>query len=346
MPANLSPEYKKAEQAFRSAREPRERLECLREMLRTIPRHKGTEHIQADIKSRIRQLTQELSAPHTGPARAGSGHTIRREGVAQVSLVGPPNSGKSSLHAALTGSKAEIAPFPFTTREPLPGMLAFEDVAFQLIDLPPLSEERMEPWVVDLLKATDAVWLVIDLSDPACADQVQSIRTGLARRNVALSAEWPGIEGRLQASPVPLATESVLDPFGAELPTLLVANKSDLDPDPDEVQVLEELTGVRFPAKAISAATGAGIGELAPFLFNALAVVRVYTKAPGKPLERTRPFAVRRGDTVLDVARLVHQDLASTLRFARLWGSGAFDGQQVGPEHRLADRDILELHAG
>ena len=346
MPANLSPEYKKAEQAFRSAREPRERLECLREMLRTIPRHKGTEHIQADIKTRIRQLTEELSAPHRGPARAGSIHNIRREGVAQVCLIGPPNSGKSSLHASLTGSKAEIAPFPYTTREPLPGLLPFEDVAFQLIDLPPLADQRMEPWVVDLVKATDAVWLVIDLSDPACADQVQSIGIALARRNIVLSAQWPGIEGRLAAPPPSPGPESVPDPFGAQLPTLLVANKSDLDPDPDEVQVLEELTGVRFPAQAVSAATGANLRELAPFLFNALAAVRVYTKAPGKPLERTRPFTVRRGDTVLDVARLVHQDLANTLKFARLWGSGAFDGQQVGPEHRVADRDIVELHVG
>jgi ribosome-interacting GTPase 1 len=224
--------------------------------------------------------------------------------------------------------------------------LPFEDVAFQLIDLPPLSNERMEPWVVDLLKATDALWLVIDLSDPACADQVQSIRAAFARRNITLSAQWPGIEGRLGASQPALDSESALDPFGAQLPTLLVANKSDLDPDPDEVQVLEELTGVRFPAKAISAATGAGIEELAPFLFHALAVVRVYTKAPGKPLERTRPFTVRRGATVLDVARLVHHDFASKLKFARLWGSGAFEGQHVGPEHRVADRDIVELHTG
>jgi uncharacterized protein len=346
MPANLSPEYKKAEQAFRSAHEPRERLECLREMLRTIPRHKGTEHIQADIKSRIRQLTEELSASHKGPARSGSPHSIRREGAAQVCLIGPPNAGKSSLHAVLTGSKAESGPFPYTTREPLPGMVPFEDVAFQLIDLPPISAERMEPWTADLLKAADAIWLVVDLSDPACADHVQIISTDLAHRRITLSDHWPGIES---GSGPPTASghgEDVPDPFSAQLPTLLVANKSDLDPEPDEVRILEELAGVRFPAMAVSATTGAGIGQLAPFLFNALSIVRVYTKTPGKVPERTRPFTVRGGATVLDVARLVHGDLAVTLKFARLWGSSAFDGQQVGPEHRLADRDIVELHAG
>src|ERR671925_2081237 len=144
MPANLSPEYKQAEQAYRACRDPRERLDLLKEMLRTIPKHKGTEHLQADIKSRIRELTDELAAPRKGGARSHAA-ALRREGAAQVCLVGPPNSGKSTLHAALTGSHSEAGPFPYTTKAPVPGMLAFEDVAFQLLDLPPVSPEHTEP---------------------------------------------------------------------------------------------------------------------------------------------------------------------------------------------------------
>jgi ribosome-interacting GTPase 1 len=79
-------------------------------------------------------------------------------------------------------------------------------------------------------------------------------------------------------------------------------------------------------------------------LFKGLQVVRVYTKAPGKPAEMKRPFTVRAGATVLDVARLVHKDIAGSFKYARAWGSGVFDGQQVGPEHLLADSDIVELH--
>ena len=139
MPANLSPEYKRAEQAFRMAREPRERLDCLKEMLRTIPRHKGTEHLQADIKSRIRELTEEVGRTHAGPAHHHSAHAVRHEGAAQICLIGPPNSGKSTLHAILTGSRAAVGAFPGTTRAPLPGMLHFEDIAFQIVDLPPIS---------------------------------------------------------------------------------------------------------------------------------------------------------------------------------------------------------------
>jgi uncharacterized protein len=352
MPANLSPEYKKAESAFRTAREPRERLDCLKEMLRTIPKHKGTERIQADIKSRIKQFSDELVEPRKGPTQVGSAHSVHREGAAQVGLIGPPNSGKSSLHAILTGSRAEIGPFPFTTRAPLPGMLPFEDVAFQLVDLPPISSAHTEPWMAGVLQTVDAAWLVVDLADPACTEHLLTIHTQLAQRNITLTDRWPGLSADPDSPPASQAepgqargAEELPDPFRVQLPALLVANKNDLDPDPDEVRVLEELTDVRYPAIATSTLTGHGLDELAQFVFRGLGVVRVYTKLPGRPAERVRPFTVRRGDTVLDVARLVHQDVARTLKFARLWGSGAFDAQRVGPEHRVADGDIVELHA-
>jgi ribosome-interacting GTPase 1 len=352
MPANLSPEYKRAEQAFRMAREPHARLDCLKEMLRTIPRHKGTEHLQANIKSRIRELTEEIGGPPAGAAHRHSGHVVRAEGAAQICLVGPPNSGKSTLHAILTGSKAAVGAFPGTTREPLPGMLRFEDVAFQIVDLPPISCGRMEPWIAGLLQTTNAAWLVVDLADPECAEHVLAVSAELAQCQIALTDRWPGLSSARetvaprgsQAHPGHRA-ESSSDALTAELPTLLVANKNDLDPGADEVSVLEELAGVRFPAVATSAKSGQGLERLAPFVFNALGIIRVYTKPPGHPPDRTRPFVVRRGHTVSDVARLVHQDVARSLKFARLWGSGAFDGQQVGPDHTVADGDVVELHA-
>ena len=336
MPTNVTAEYKKAEEAFRKAREPRERLECLREMMRTIPKHKGTEHLQADIKSRIKQLTEELSSPKKGGRRSGPSHVVRPEGAAQLSLVGPANAGKSSLHKRLTGSRAEVGPYPYTTKLPLPGMLPYEDVHFQLVDLPPVSGDFMESWFGAALHPTDGVLLVVDLSDPACLEQIPAIMARLEERKVFLRSRWPGLAGGEEP-----ASE---DPFRLDLPTLLVANKSDLDPDPDEVKVLEELLGLRFPAIAVSAETGQGLEELGPFLFKALEIVRVYTKAPGKPPDQDKPFTVRRGDTVEDVARLVHRDIARGLKFARMWGKNVYDGQQTGPEHRVEDGDIVELH--
>jgi hypothetical protein len=342
MPANLSPEYKKAEKEFKQAREPRERLRCLREMLRAIPKHKGTEHLQADIKTRIKQLTEELTGSKKGAARSGPSHAVRPEGAAQVALIGPPNAGKSSLHARLTGSHAEVGQYPFTTHAPLPGMLAYQDVHFQLVDLPPISADFMEPWYVNALRTADAALLVLDLSDPECMDHVVAIRDQLDAKKVTLDERW-ATPGTADADRGANGDEEP-DPFRIHLPTLLVANKSDLDPDPDEVRVLEELLGVRFPAVGVSAATGAGLDEIGPLLFDGLGIVRVYTKIPGHPADTKRPFTVRRGDTVLDVARLVHKEIAESLKFARAWGSSQFDGQQVGADHAVADKDILELH--
>lgn len=338
MPTNVTAEYKKAEDAFRKAREPRERLDCLREMMRTIPKHKGTEHLQADIKSRIKQLTEELSAPKKGGRRSGPSHVVRPEGAAQVLLIGPPNAGKSSLHARLTGSRTEVAPYPYTTHLPVPGMLPHEDIHFQLVDLPPVSGDFMEPWLVATVQPADGVLLVIDVSDPECVDQIPALMERLAERKIHLREQWPGLPGeaghRTDAG----------DPFRIDLPTLLIANKCDLDPDPSEVEVLEELLGLKFPALSVSAETGQGLEELGPFLFRALEVVRVYTKSPGKPPDTDRPFTVRRGDTVQDVARQVHREMARDMKFARIWGRSVFDGQQTGPEHPVEDGDIVELH--
>jgi ribosome-interacting GTPase 1 len=350
MPTNVTPEYRKAEQAFRAAREPQDRLACLREMLRTIPKHKGTEHVQADIKTRIKQLTEQIAGPRKKGGRTAPTYSVRPAGAGQVVLLGPPNSGKSSLHARLTGAHPDVGAGPFTTQIPTPGMLPHEDIQFQLVDLPPISAEYMEPWFHNALERADAALLIVDVSDAACVEQVQVIRDRLAGKKIALIECWPGFGEQVEQSSGDAAAtdddeeEEMEDPFRIELPTLLVANKSDLDPDPDEVKVLEELLGVSYPAVSTSAVTGAGLDRIGPLLFDGLQVVRVYTKTPGEPADMTEPFTVRRGQTVADVARLVHRDIAAKFRYARMWGRDVFDGQQVGADHEVADGDIVELH--
>lgn len=337
MPANLSPEYKAAEAAFRGARDPRERLQWLREMLRTIPKHKGTDHLQGDIKRRIRELSEELEGARKGGAHGAPAQVIRPEGAAQLALIGAPNSGKSALHHRLTNSGVQVGPYPFTTQHPEPGMMPHLDIHFQLVDLPAVSPQHPVPWLASALQTADACLLVVDLGDPACVEQVQAVHAILRDKRVSLSERWEEVAAT--------AEERDEDPFALRLPTLMLVNKADQIADVAvELQAFLDLTGLRYPWLAVSAVTGGGLGELGPWLFRNLGIVRVYTKAPGKPAEKERPFTLRRGQTVEDAARLVHQDLAHSLKYARVWGASGFAGQQVGRDHPLADGDIVELH--
>lgn len=333
MPTNVTPEYKAAEAEYRRARTPDERLRCLREMLRTVPKHKGTEHLQADLKTRIKELTETVAGPRKGGARTGPPTVVHADGAAQVALLGPPNTGKSALHARLTGSHAEVGLYPFTTQFPQPGMMPFEDIHFQLVDLPPVSGQHFPPWLSNTLQPADACLLVVDLADPACVDEVDELHQLLDGIRVTLTASWepPGEDE---------------DPFAVWLPTLLLANKADLSADADEdLATFRELTGYAYPAVSVSAVTGDGLDRIGPFLFDRLGVVRVYTKIPGQPPDLSRPFTVRKGQTVEDVATLVHKEIAAELRYARLWGRGTFNGQQVGRDHPVEDGDVVELHA-
>lgn len=332
MPANLTPEYLAAEQRFREAASPQEKLEALEEMLRTVPKHKGTEKLQADIKRRIARLRQEMQA-RRGGSRAQPFYHIEREGAGQVVIIGPPNAGKSSLLAALTNAQPEIAPYPLTTRAPLPGMMRYENVQIQLVDTPPICPEMDEGWLYGLIRGADAAIFVLDLSDDGILYLEDALQL-LPKNRVFLKPE-----------DAPVEDDPAL-PRGAHKRTLVVANKWDLPNAEENLRVLLDLLKDRLPAPPVpvSAATGHGLDHLPSRVFRMLDVIRVYSKPPGRKPDLSAPFILRRGDTVLDAAAVIHQELAERLKFARLWGRG-YQGQMVGRDHILEDGDILELHA-
>ena len=335
MPANLTPAYKTAEAQYRLAREPSDKLDALKEMLRSIPKHKGTEHLQSDIKAKIKELREELAGPSRGGARTGPATVVRTEGAGQIALIGPPNTGKSTLHSMSTGSHTQIGDYPFTTQYPIPGMMSVRDIAIQLVDLPPIAAEHPVSWISSALRSADGCLLVVDLSVPGCVERVVEVCDHLRERNVQLTPRWPSDGEELDEH----------DVFTKVLPTLLVAAKADKDPDVDgDLAILEELAEVSFPCLAVSAETHQGLDELGEWLFEHLGVVRVYTKIPGKDSDINRPYTVRHGATVLEVARLVHNEIAQEFKFARLWGAADFDAQQVGRDHVVEDGDILEIH--
>jgi len=341
MPANLTPDYLAAERRFREAETTEDKIAALEEMYATIPKHKGTEKLQADIKSRL----SKLRGKERQAAKHGKRHDefhIVKQGAGQVVLLGPPNSGKSSLLDRLTGAEPEIADYPYTTRHPLPGMMEFEDVLIQLVDAPPVTPGYGEKTVIGLARYADAVALVLDASDDALLEHFDGIRSELAKSRVSLV-------GLVGAGPPAGAGFEIPpqrgDPGSVERPAVVVANKADAKNAPGNIDVLRELNAAEFHIQPVSARTGEGLEELRRALFNVLSIIRVYTKVPGKPPDMDRPFVLRKGATLIDFAATVHKDFVHSLRMAKAWGKHTLDGAQIGRDHVLEDGYVVELHA-
>jgi small GTP-binding protein len=330
MPANLPPQYSKAEEEYRKATSAGDRLEKLREMFRLLPKHKGTEKLQSDLKQKISRAKDEIEGAKTAGKKGGVGHRVPREGAGQVVLVGAPNAGKSALLASLTNAHPEVAAYPFTTRAPYPGIMAYGDVRVQLVDLPPVSAEFLEPWVPSMVRSADAALLVADLASDDVADATETVLARLAETHTELVGELP----------FDVEDESI-----QHVKTLMVANKVDAEGATDRLDVIREWFSPRFPVLPVSAERGEGLDELRRASYDLLGVMRVYTKLPGKPPDRTKPFTIPIGGTVLDLAREIHRDFEQTLKFARVWGTGVFEGQTVKRDHELHDADVVELHA-
>jgi uncharacterized protein len=326
MPANLTPDYLAADERFKKATTVREKIAALEDMLRLIPKHKGTDRLQGELKARLAVLRR---TPEKKGVRAGFSWHIPAEGAGQVALVGLPNTGKSSLVAALTRAEPEVGDWPGTTREPTPGMMPWQDVAFQLIDLPPLDAGHTEPWVFDLARRADLVWLVVSGDEP-----LTGVEDGLAMLS-ARNLRFHPARGGPPPEDVPGRDRSQ--------PLLVVATGLDRPATADNVAALGELLDVPWPLHAVSTVTREGLEELAALTFRALRIVRVYTKAPGKPPDKVRPFTLPLGATVGDLAERIHKEVLAGLKSARLWGSGAFDGQTVHRSHVLSDGDVVEL---
>ena len=316
MPANLTPQYMDAEKRFKQAESVQEKIAALEEMMATIPKHKGTEKLQAELKKKMSVLRKEPEQSKKGGRR--DSFVVEREGARQIALVGAPNSGKSRLVRALTHATPEVADYPYTTRIPIPGMLIFENVRLQLVDLPPISPEYTESWVAQIIRNADAVLWIVDLSGDDVLDRLEETRRFLANAHANL-------EG---------------------MKVLMVGNKKDAPGAAEREAIVREVSENRFPMTTISAAS-ASFEEIEQFkrvVYDFLDVVRVYTKVPGKKPDFTDPYVVARGSTVLDVAEKVHRDFVENLKYARIWGEGKVDGIMVPRDFVIGEGDVLELH--
>ncbi len=319
MPANLTPEYLQAEQKFKTAPTGAQKIAALEEMLSTIPKHKGTEKIQADIKRRLSRLRKESQKKKSVSAQRPAYH-VDREGAGQVVLCGPVNSGKSQLLANLTHAAPEVANYPFTTRLPQSGMMPYEDIQIQLVDIPPLSPQFLEPWQLAVIEQADLAMVIFDVNDSDLLEQTEFVLRRLEERGIQLE--------------------------GTEPPRVIIlGNKIDRPRGKENFATWQELYQGQFKAEPFCALLAHDLTVIKKQIFDLLEIIRVYTKAPGrKPEENPTPYVLKKGSTVLDAAAAIHKDMVGHLKFARLWGKTKFEGQMVERGYVLQDGDLVEIH--
>ncbi len=329
MPANLTPQYYAAEERYKSAKDDRERMKALKEMLAMIPKHKGTEKLQRDIKRKIARLKDEMDVQKSKGGHRFS-YSVEKEGAAQVMVVGPPNVGKTELINSLTTAKLEVANYPFTTRIFQPAMMPYKDIQIQLVDLPPISEQYLENWVSSMIRISDMMLLVVDASIDDLLEQIDSVLKIL--EGFKIYAEG-------------LTTNDALDTVHwVKLKTLLIANKADESTSVENYKILEEFYGERFEIIPVSAKNKTNLDAIKTAVVENLHIIRVYSKRPGHDPEMENPFTFQKGDTLMDFAKAVHKDFAENLKFARVWGKNVFDGQRITKDYLLQDEDVIELH--
>ena len=298
-------------------------------MLVELPKHKGTDKMQADLKQKISKLKKELAAGLGKTSHAKTTLKIPRQGAGRVIIIGGPNAGKSQLLTQLTRATPEVAEYPFTTREPSVGMMPWQDIFVQMIDTPPITRDLFTPTVQSLIRGADLVLLLIDLGNDDGGDQLKEL--------------WEHVS----ASKTRLSRRSYFDEQDVGVTytqALLLPNKIDLAEASDRLDFFNEIIQPDLESFPVSALDGTGTAELAEAIFRCLNVVRIYTKQPGKEPDMEKPYTLPKGGTVIEVAALIHHELAQNFKSAKVWGKNVHDATIVQGDYVLNDNDIVELH--
>ncbi len=316
-----------AERKLKTAESNEEKIAIYEELLAMIPKHKGTEKLQAMLKTKMSKL-RSAAQKKAATAKHGPSHTIKKSGAGQIVIVGPPNAGKSMLVKALTNADPIISDYPFATVSPSPYMMPYENIQVQIIDTPPITPDFMEVFHHELVKTADGVIVLIDPTDAKPAEILQALLNKLREKRIEF------ISDDREPAPGPLFYKK----------TLMAINKSDLPASPHNLAAVTKMLSPDFKPFYISAKTGAGLIDLKKRLFTMLDIIRVHSKAPGKKAELDSPYTLKKGSTVIDMASAVHKDFSQKLKYARIWSKTKYDGQKVNRTYVLEDEDIIELH--
>ena len=333
MPTNVPPQYRDAEQRFREAVSVQGKIAALQEMLQIMPKHKGTDHLKAQLRARLSKLMSDLETSSGGKGGRTEPFSLPKEGAGRSTLIGPTNVGKSLLLSSATGAKTKVGSYELSTQEPIPGMYPYNDIYIQMIDTPPIANIATQSRLYGLLRTSDIFVFVADLTNNP-VDQTENSFKELEEWGFKLLQKGQYSDGH--------------DQFTSK-PTIIVCNKSDIPGALDNYGYMETHYGGKFPLIMASAHEEVGLDELAEELFKSLKIIRIYTKSPRERLDdfiKENPVVLPIGSTVGEAAQQVHKELSHGLKYAILWGnSGKFDGQRVGRGHELSDGDVIEIHA-
>jgi ribosome-interacting GTPase 1 len=389
MPTNLPAEAKRKWAEVSAARNPREKLQLMQEFLSLVPKHKGTAKLCAQVKKQMAVLRREIEEGKRRKAgKGGSKFFIEKEGAAQIVVLGLTNVGKSSLLAAVTNARVEVSPAPYATREPVPGMLSYEDVQFQIVEAPALMKGASDgrAWglqTLALARNADGLILMVDLahnpvgqlslileelektrivvSKPKARVEIEKTFMGAGLRIIVfgklLNCTFKEVDELLKSyrvsdAVVKIYGEATLDEVEdaifestAYKPTIIVANKKDLDGTGENLKLLKDYVGDQLPIIAVSCKNRLSLEKISESLFKVLELIRVYTKEPSEKSFSEKPFVLKKGATVYDLARSIHSDLSEKFAYARVWAKRlVFSPQKVGAAFPLDDGDIVEIH--
>jgi len=331
LPANLPPQYYEIERKYKLAKTYEEKIAILQEMLAIMPKHKGTDKLQADLRAKISKL-RKASEKKPGAIRRTYRHHIPREGAAQVTLIGPPNVGKSQILDNFTNATPQIAPYPFTTGEPVVGMMPLENIKIQVVDTPPITNEFLPSYLPSIIRETDLALLVVDLSSDEVIDQMEMVIEKLKEVKIKLV-------GKMLKN---TSTEGII-----YKKTLIIGNKKDAEGAEQRLEVLRDLYKDEFSIISISAINPSyhnNIKKAKREIYKALNIIRIYTKAPGKPVDLNDPIVLKEKSKVIDAARVIHKDFANNLKYAKMWRKGKFNAWKVDKDYPLEEGDIVEFH--
>ena len=367
MVTNVDYEYTKALKQYAESKTLDEKLKALEYMLSTAPSHKGAENLRADIVSKIAKIKQKIEK---SKVVKGKGKSLRftAEGPATVVLLGLPNSGKSTLLSKITNAKPKISSYKFTTKLPEIGIMGYKGTKIQIVELPAIIKNSHKgkahgKEILSLARNGDLLVCVLSGDKETVKCSIDVLQKELQKSNIVINKKKPQIfVNKTSAQGVEVFGDSNVDDI-EKLYALLKKNYSHVILRVDEKAKAEDILEAMDATKSYKKVIGIWLNGKEAFkykkvfiysylneietkknIYNNLDLIVVYTRKPGEKDVDNVPVALRKNSTIKDLCNSLHKDFLEKFKFARIWGSGKYPGQQVSLDYQLKPKDIVELY--